>query len=54
MMYENRAEADWDLFGEQAVERKWVDHLVHEIREEGVRQRPKGARLHSRFSLHFR
>ena len=51
LMYENRAEADWDLFGEEAVERKWVDHIVHEIREEGVRVRPKGTRMPAIFRI---
>ena len=44
-MYENRISGDWELFGDQAVERKWVDHVAHTIREQGVRTRPKGTRL---------
>jgi ATP-dependent Clp protease protease subunit len=43
-MYENRASGDWDLFADQAVEKKWVKHVVHTIREEAVRERPKGMR----------
>ena len=45
MMYEKRATANWDVFGEEAVERKWVDHLVTTIREEAIRQRPRGSRV---------
>lgn len=51
LMYENRAQADWDVFGQEAVERKWVDHLVHEIREEGIRQRPTGTRMPRIFTI---
>ena len=43
-MYENRASGDWDLFGDQAVERKWVDHVVTTVRERGIRKRPTGTR----------
>lgn len=44
LMYENRSSGDWDLFADQAVEQKWIDHVVHEIREESVRKRPSGSR----------
>ena len=44
LMYKNRVSGDWELFGQQAVDQKWVDHIAHTIREEGVRKRPKGAR----------
>jgi ATP-dependent Clp protease protease subunit len=43
-MYSNRASGDWDLFADQAVEHKWVKHVVRSIREEGVRTRPQGMR----------
>ena len=43
-MYENRSSGDWDLFGDQAVERKWVGHVATTIRERGIRKRPKGTR----------
>jgi ATP-dependent Clp protease protease subunit len=41
-MYANRSSGDWDLFGDEALERKWVGHVVQTIREESVRSRPKG------------
>lgn len=43
-MYENRASGDWDLFGDDAVEKKWVGHIATTIREEGIRKRPTGTR----------
>lgn len=42
-MYSARKSGDWDEFADKAVELKWVDHLVNEIREEGVRKRPTGS-----------
>ena len=47
LMYEERTSGDWDVFGEEAVERKWVDHIVTSIREEGLRKRPGGMRIPS-------
>ncbi|QDT01033.1 ATP-dependent Clp protease proteolytic subunit [Adhaeretor mobilis] len=44
-MYENRISGDWELFGNQAVEQKWVDHVATTIREQGIRTRPKGMRV---------
>ena len=43
-MYENRVSGDWELFGDQACEKRWVDAVAHTIREDGVRTRPTGAR----------
>ena len=43
-MYANRASGDWDLFGDQAVERGWVGNVVTLVREDGIRTRPKGVR----------
>lgn len=43
-MYENRVSGDWDLFGDQAVENKWVGNLVDLVREESIRRRPTGMR----------
>ncbi len=43
-MYANRASGDWDLFGDQAVERGWVGNIVTLVREDGIRTRPKGVR----------
>jgi|GEM_PF-3541051 len=44
LMYKNRTSGDWDLFGDQAVQRKWVNSIVTTIREEGIRNRPTGTR----------
>lgn len=43
-MYENRASGDWDLFGDDAVAKKWVGQIATIIREEGIRKRPTGTR----------
>ncbi|MEM6330736.1 MAG: ATP-dependent Clp protease proteolytic subunit, partial [Planctomycetota bacterium] len=43
-MYENRVSGDWDVFGNQAVEMKWVGAVVDEICEESIRKRPTGMR----------
>ena len=40
-MYENRSTGDWDLYGDQATKKNWVEHVVSEIREENIRNRPK-------------
>lgn len=39
-MYENMASGDWEEFADRAVELKWVNHVVSDIREEGIRARP--------------
>ncbi len=41
-MYENRVSGDWDLFGDRAVEKGWVEHVAEVVREESIRRRPKG------------
>lgn len=43
-MYSAKKSGDWDEFADKAVELKWIDHLVTEIREEGIRTRPSGNR----------
>jgi ATP-dependent Clp protease protease subunit len=42
-MYKARKTGDWDEFADNAVKLKWVDHLVNEIREEGIRRKPGDA-----------
>jgi ATP-dependent Clp protease protease subunit len=42
LMYENNSNGDWEEFGDNAVKLKWVNTLVHEIREDGIRERPTG------------
>jgi ATP-dependent Clp protease protease subunit len=43
MMYENNSDGDWEEFADKAVELKWVNHVIHEIREEGIRDQPADA-----------
>jgi ATP-dependent Clp protease protease subunit len=43
-MYKNRVSGDWDLFGDEAVKKGWIEHVATTIREEGIRTRPKGMR----------
>jgi ATP-dependent Clp protease protease subunit len=43
-MYKNRSSGDWELFGDEAVEKGWVQNIATTIREEGVRSKPKGQR----------
>lgn len=41
MMYEANSDGDWDEFATKAAELKWVDNIVKEIREEGIRDKPE-------------
>lgn len=43
-MYANRASGDWELFGDEAVKKGWVEHIATTIREQGVRTKPTGMR----------
>jgi len=43
-MYSAKKSGDWDEFADKAVQLKWIDHLVNEIREEGIRTKPSGGR----------
>ncbi len=40
LMYENNSDGDWEEFAERAVELRWVDHVVNEVRETGLRDQP--------------
>ena len=42
-MYAAKKSGDWDEFADKALQLKWIDHLVNEIREEGVRTKPTGS-----------
>ncbi|MEY4103555.1 MAG: hypothetical protein RL461_757 [Planctomycetota bacterium] len=42
-MYKARKTGDWDEFADNAVKLKWIDHVVNEIREEGIRRKPSTA-----------
>jgi ATP-dependent Clp protease protease subunit len=44
-MYKNRSSGDWELFGDEAVKKRWVEHVATTIHEDGVRTMPKGIRL---------
>ena len=39
-MYSAKKSGDWDEFADKAVQLKWIDNLVNEIREEGIRRKP--------------
>ncbi len=41
MMYEANSDGDWDEFATEAVKLKWVDHIVKEVREEGIIDKPE-------------
>jgi len=42
LMYENDSNGDWEEFADRAQELNWVQHIVHEIRETGLRDQPTG------------
>jgi len=42
LMYENNSDGDWQEFADEAQKLRWVDHVVTEIREEGVVKKPEG------------
>ncbi len=42
-MYSSKSSGDWDEFGDRAVELRWADHVVDEIRDEGQLTRPTGS-----------
>jgi ATP-dependent Clp protease protease subunit len=44
LMYENNSDGDWEEFADKARELKWVGDIVNNIREVGVRKRPKTER----------
>ena len=39
-MYSHNSDGDWEEFADNAAKLKWVDHIVHEIRETGVYKDP--------------
>lgn len=43
-MYKNNSDGDWAEFADQAQKLNWVQTIVHEIREEGIRDRPTSER----------
>lgn len=51
LMYQNNSDGDWAEFADKAKELKWVNHVVHNIRETGVRDRPTSTRFSGFFFL---
>ena len=44
LMYENNSDGDWEEFADVAIDLKWVNNVVQEIREEGILSQPTGSR----------
>ncbi|MDP6490218.1 MAG: ATP-dependent Clp protease proteolytic subunit [Kiritimatiellia bacterium] len=42
MMYEKNSDGDWQEFADVAQELHWINHVVTEIREEGILKKPEG------------
>ena len=40
LMYENTTSGDWEEFADRAVELRWVNNVVQEVRETGLRDQP--------------
>lgn len=51
LMYENNSDGDWEEFADRAVELKWVNHVVHDIRETGILDQPKSTRFSGFFFM---
>jgi len=51
-MYEQNVDGDWEEFADAAVKLKWIDHVVHEIRETGILKQPE-TRLEDKPKLAF-
>ena len=43
LMYENNSAGDWEEFADEARRLRWVNDIVTEIRESGLRERPEGS-----------
>ncbi len=41
-MYKHNSDGDWEEFADEAQKIHWVDHVVNEVRETGLREMPKG------------
>lgn len=39
-MYAAKKSGDWDEFADKALQLHWIDNIVNEIREEGIRKKP--------------
>lgn len=51
-MYKQNVDGDWEEFADAAVRLKWIDHVVHEIRETGFVKEPE-TKLESKPRLAF-
>lgn len=40
-MYKQNVDGDWEEFADAAVKLKWIDHVVHELRETGIVKEPE-------------
>ncbi|MBI4372084.1 MAG: ATP-dependent Clp protease proteolytic subunit [Elusimicrobia bacterium] len=40
-MYKHNSDGDWQEFADVAVSRRWVDRVVHEVRETGILKEPE-------------
>jgi ATP-dependent Clp protease protease subunit len=41
-MYAHNSNGDWEEFADDATKLHWVDNVVTEVREEGIRKKPTG------------
>jgi len=41
-MYEDNSNGLWEVFADEALELKWINNLVAEVREEGIIKKPEG------------
>ena len=46
-MYSAKKSGDWDEFADKALQLHWIDNIVNEIREEGIRKKPTENRMPS-------
>ncbi len=46
-MYAAKKSGDWDEFADKALQLHWIDNIVNEIREEGIRKKPTENRMPS-------
>lgn len=52
-MYKHNSDGDWEEFADRAVELKWIDHVVREIRETGMTKQPDDSVAEHRPALWF-
>ena len=52
-MYQHNSDGDWQEFADKAVELKWIDHVVNEIRETGIVKEPDDSAAQKKPALMF-